>query len=416
MWRYFKGQHFSFWMICCYLFFEYFRPQSIFPSIDILPWAMIFILLSFVGAIIDPTVKWVSSPINKLLFIYSIILFLSSLTAYSPEISREHYIDFYSWLVVFFLIISIVNNEKRFYVFIVIFLICAAKIAIGTSKGWAFRGFSFTKWGLMGPQGYFQNSGELAILMLTLFPLAYLIYQYQKNKVSKFERYILIVFWVTPILTVLGASSRGAQIALAFQLLFMFRKSVFKIKPLVLISILIFSALILLPEEQKARFSSAGEDKTSVQRLLYWEHGLDMMKDYPILGVGYFNFPIYYERYYSEDMLYPNAQLPHNIFIQVGADLGIIALFVYTLMIMYPYLQILKLRKRHEEDFVYICMVGIAYGLMGFTFAGQFVSVVYYPFLWIGLAFFIAGRNILLHKEKGRYKSNNDASVYKSLK
>src|SRR5690606_21965812 len=106
-------------------------------------------------------------------------------------------------------------------------LLAAGKIALGTAKSWAGRGFSFADWGLMGPIGYFQNSGELAILMLMLFPLAFYLYQSVKNKIVWWERLLLILFWVCPILTVLGASSRGAQVALAFQLLIMFRKSIF---------------------------------------------------------------------------------------------------------------------------------------------------------------------------------------------
>jgi O-antigen ligase len=86
--------------------------------------------------------------------------------------------------------------------------------------------------------------------------------------------------------------------------------------------ILIVGLVYLLPEEQKERFRATGDDKTSQQRLLYWENGWEMMRDHPLDGVGFFNFVPYFERYYSEDMLYKKAELPHNIFIQVGTDAG----------------------------------------------------------------------------------------------
>lgn len=402
MWKYFKQEHFSFWMICCYLFFEYTRPQAIFPSIDFLPWAQLFLIGAMIGAFADRSVKWVSSPINFFIIFFAIVIFASSLNAYYPKISQKYHIDFYSWFVIYFLIINIVNSKQRFYVFLIIFLICAAKISIGTSKNWAMRGFSFTSWGLTGPRGYFQNSGELSILMLTLFPVAYKFYELLKDKVSRLERTLLILFWLTPLLTILGASSRGAQVALALQLAIMFRKYIFRLKSLLIIIAFGFAFFYLLPEEQKARFEVAGDDRTSEQRLLYWENGWEMIQDHPWLGVGYFNFPAYYQRRYPEDLLYDKAELPHNIFIQVGTDAGFLGLVPFCFLLLLPFLLSRKIIKNQEkEPFLAAAIVGVLYGILGFILAGQFVTVAYYPFLWIGLALSVSCINVYnLSKKK----------------
>jgi len=393
MWRYMKTQYFSFWMICCYIFFEYSRPQAIFPSIDILPWAQMFILLSLAGAVIDPSVRWVKSPVNVLMHLFAAWIFLSSIYAYNPDISKEHYIDFYSWYVIYFLIITIVNTRERFYIFMMILMLSMAKIALGTAKQWVMRGFGFTSWGLMGPRGYFQNSGELAILMLVLFPLAYYLYEYLKEDVSRWEKWLLTAFWIAPILTILGASSRGAQVALVAQLLVMFYKQIFKFKRLVVIAVLLTSFYHLLPDEQKQRFAEAGEDKTSIQRLLYWEHGMEMIREHPVLGVGFFNFPSYYERYYSDDLLYSNAQLPHNIFIQVGSDGGYPALILFVGILLYG---ILKSSFLHGESMECGAILkGLSIGFLGYGLAGQFVSVAYYPFLWVGIALLVSCESII---------------------
>jgi len=304
-------------------------------------------------------------------------------------------LNFYSWFVVYFLIINIVNTKQRFYLFMMIFLLCVAKISIGTSKNWAMRGFSFTSWGLTGPPGYFQNSGELSILMLTLFPVAYKFYEFFKERVSRWERALLVLFWVTPILTILGASSRGSQLALAIQLTVMFRKYVFKFKSLLIIVMFGFAFFHLLPEEQKARFQSAGDDKTSTQRLLYWENGWEMVQNHPWLGVGYFNFPRYFETHYPEDMLYDRAELPHNIIIQVGTDAGFLGLIPFCFLLLLPYFPNRKLVKvRKTEPFLSKSLEGMKYGIFGFVLAGQFVTVAYYPFLWISLAFVVSINNI----------------------
>jgi hypothetical protein len=393
-WNFFRHQHFSFWMICCYLFFEYSRPQAIFPAIDFLPWAQLFLIGSLIGAFLDRSVSWVSHPINFWLIFFAIVVYISSIYANYPQISSRYYVDFYSWFIVYFLSICIVNTPCRFYLFLMIFILSAAKIAIGTSLVWASRGFAFTSWGLMGPQGYFQNSGELAILMLTLFPVAFYLCMYLKDRVSKFEKILLYIFWIAPTLTIIGASSRGSQLALAAQMLIMFRKYIFRIKTFIPIIGLIALLYNILPEEQKARFQTLGEDETSRQRLLYWEHGLEMMKKYPVLGVGYFNFPRYYELHYPEDVLLEFAELPHNIFIQTGNDVGFTGLTAYVIMLLLALRIPLHVRKLDTEPIIKLASSGIAIGLFGFVIAGQFVSVVYYPFMWIGIAFLVITQNI----------------------
>ena len=407
MWSYFKGQHFSFWMICCYLFVEFVRPQSIIPALDFLPWAMLFILFAAIGAFMDPTVKWVSSAANKLMFCFLLLIVISIIFAQYPDISKQEFSQFFNWFLIYFLIINIVNTKERFYIFLMVFLVSSAKIAIGTSKNWAMRGFSFSSWGLTGPPGFFQNSGELAILMLVLFPLAFYLYQSLKGRVSKWERWFLILCWICPILTILGASSRGAQVALVVQLAIMFRKSIFKIKPLVGVIVLCTALFYLLPQEQKDRFSSSGDDKTSQQRLLYWENGWEMMKDHPFTGVGFFNFIPYYEDYYRQDMLYPRAQLPHNIFIQVGTDAGFIAVVMLALLIIYSVGTAWKISvNKFFDPEAKAIAVGLGFGVLGFSIAGQFVTVTYYPFLWISLSFIVSLGSIELNYRRKDNISN----------
>lgn len=397
MWSYFKGQHFSFWMICCYLFFEFVRPQGLFPAIDFLPWAQLFILGSLVGVFVDPTVKHVRSPANVYVVIFSILIIISIFTAYNTEIAKNKFMDFFSWVIIYFLIIKIVNTKERFYIFLLIFLVAAGKIAIGTARAWVFRGFSFTSWGLMGPAGFFQNSGELAILMVMLFPLAFYLYQHFKSSAAWWERLVLLALWVCPVLTVMGASSRGSQVALICVMAIMFRKSLFRIKPLIGVVTLVIGLVWLLPDEQKERFSEAGEDKTSQQRLLYWENGWEMMKEHPLTGVGFFNFIPYYNNYYANDVLFEDrgAELPHNIFVQVGTDAGFPALFFFMAMILYAIMSTWSLKKRKGDPLFSAIAAGLGLGVLGFVIAGQFVTVTYYPFFWVHLAFLVSLSNVM---------------------
>ncbi len=397
MWQYFKGEHFAFKMICGYLFFEFTRLQSIFPSIDILPWPRLCLIGAIIGAFVDPSVRWTRSPANKWMALFLIGVICATATATYRDVAWKHFMDFFMWFVIYFLIINIVNTKERLYIFLMIFLIAAAKIAFGTSKSWAGRGFSFAAEGLLGPKGPFQNSGELSILMLTLFPLPLLMVRALGSAIKRWEKVLLTLFWIMPIMTITGASSRGAQVALACQLLILFRKSAFKIKPLVVSSIVVLGLVTLMPQKQLDRFSESGEDKTSQQRLLYWKRGREMIADHPVFGVGFYNFAPQFESRYSADALYGKAQLPHNILIQVGTDGGIPLMIYLLALITFCFTTAIKIARNTATDPLWRSVAAaLGYGVLGFFIAGQFVTVTYYPFLWIHLAMLAAARNILL--------------------
>ncbi|WP_027328177.1 O-antigen ligase family protein [Marinimicrobium agarilyticum] len=394
LWQQFWREGFAFWMISGYLFFEYVRPQSIYPAIDIIPWTTIFLLLSAAGILIDPKKRWVSDTANKWITLFFAAILLSSATAIYPDISWNNIDYFYTWYVIYFLIINIVTTKERFYIFLLIFFLASLKLSLHGAQSWTLRGFSFTKWGITGPRGFFGNSGELSIQMLVLFPLAFYLYSTLKDRVSRWEKVILLLGFITPVMTILGASSRGAQLALAVQLAIMFRKKIFKPKTMLFAFICFFSLYLILPDEQVERFSAIGDDRTSEQRLLYWKNGWEIMKQHPVLGIGFFNFIPYYESHYRVDMLYENAELPHNIFIQVGTDCGFIGLGIFLMLL----LRFRRTGTCPPDDLpVYKAIEsGLRVGILGFVIAGQFVTVTYYPFLWIGLALYVALQNAFL--------------------
>lgn len=388
LWRYFKSETLAFWMITLYLFAEYVRPQSILPWLDFLPWAQVFLIGAMLGLFIEPKKKWVASPINKWLIIFFVVILISSYTAFIPELAFKNLEKYYLWVIIYFLIINIVTTEKRLIVFLSVFLIASYKISLSLSLTWASRGFSFTSWGLKGPPGFFTNSGELAIQMAVYWPIALAFLFYFKNRVEPWKKWVLISMPVTAAMVILGSSSRGGQLSLLVQFITRYAKHIFRPKILVTVSTILVIGWHLLPEEQKIRIEESGEDKTSQQRLLYWANGIEMANRHPLFGVGYFNFIPYYETYYRSDMLYGNAELAHNIFVQVVADLGYSGFIIYIYLIFLSFRTAIKARRNSEATQSIVFYLGPAtnISLIGFIVAGQFVSVVYYPFFWINLA------------------------------
>jgi putative inorganic carbon (HCO3(-)) transporter len=400
LWSQFRKEHFAFWMICLYLIMEYVRPQSIYPGLDILPWDKVFLGLAALALPMDPHRCRVRDATNWWMTLFLVVIIVASTFATFPSISWSHWFDFFGWYVIYFLIISIVTTRERYFILLVIFLLANFKLSIFGARTWISRGFGFTDWGIAGPPGYFENSSDLSAEMLMFAPIALELALFVKPRVKRITYWFLMLGAVTGAMTVLAASSRGSQLGLAAQAIWVAIQRKLKLKVLVAIAFVAWIGYRLLPAAEKARFASAGTDNSSVQRLHYWQAGLKMIENHPVLGVGYFNFPAVYPLYDPSNLWHGTAQLPHNIFIQVGTDAGLIGLGIFVMLIYRNLKGARDIRRACEGNleapaFAAAVARALALTTWGFVIAGQFNTVGYYPFLWINLALTVSLANIV---------------------
>lgn len=400
IWSQFRQEHFAFWMLCFYLILQYFDPAKIYAHLDVVPWDKIVLGLTVLSWPMDPRRRWVRDSTNIWMTLFFVVVIVASAFATYPAISWSHWFDFADWYVIYFLIINMVTTGERYFIFMVIFLLANFKLSFFGARTWAARGFSFTSWGLLGPPGYFNNSSDFSSEMLMFAPIAFELALFIKPFARRVTYWFVMLGAVTGAMSVLGASSRGSQVALAFQGIWIALQRKLRVSVLIGIVLLAGIGYTLLPAAEKARFVDVGTDNTSIQRLDYWKAGLRMIEDHPILGVGYFNFAPVYAEHGRFKLWHGKAQLPHNIFIQVGTDSGLIGLGVF-LMLIYRNLKVAKDIRRacaeNEESPAFA--PGLARGLIittwGFVIAGQFNTVAYYPFLWINLALTVSLANIV---------------------
>ncbi|MDQ7033115.1 MAG: hypothetical protein Q9M37_10455 [Desulfonauticus sp.] len=166
IWRSVRQQHISFWALTAYFFFEYVRPQNIYPVLSDIPFGQVTLLATLFSVFLDRSVHWVSNVENKLFFLFFLIVVLSGIFAFKPAVSWEEHTAILNFFLVYFLVINIINTEKRLFIFILAYLLFSFKMSQHGFIVWAARGFSFTTYGIIGAGGYFQNSGEYAVQML----------------------------------------------------------------------------------------------------------------------------------------------------------------------------------------------------------------------------------------------------------
>jgi len=399
IWAGFKRESPAFWFLCLYFSFEYLRPQSIYPWLDVMPWAEVFLALTLIFAVVDDRITWVRNVQNKLLVVFFVVILISGIFAYDPSLSWGKLKLFFNWFLVYFLVTAIVNSKRRVITFVLLLLVCSFKMSQHGFRVWAMRGFSFEGWGLTGTPGWFQNSGEFAIQMLIFLPLSIAVILALRHYWGPYKRWFFYMMPITAAGSIMGANSRGAQLALLFMGLWLVARSEHRVRVLGVTAVLGVLLYAVMPPEQLERFHDVGKDETSLQRIEYWHMGLDIMRAKPLLGVGYQNW-ISYCWHKHPDGIGPlrTCELPHNIFIQAGAELGYVGLAIFLGMAMCS--MSLNRRTRHmlreaREKLFYNLAVALDVGLVGYLVAGFFVSVLYYPFFWVQIALSAALYNVV---------------------
>ena len=424
IWRSVRQQHISFWALTAYFFFEYVRPQNIYPVISDIPFGQVTLLTALFSVFLDRSAYWVSNVENKLFFLFFLIVALSGVFAFKPAVSWEEHTTILNFFLLYFLVINIVNTEKRLFIFLLGYMLFNFKMSQHGFVVWAGRGFAFTDWGLIGAGGYFQNSGEYSVQMLIFGALSLSFVIALRGYWGRYKKWFFYLMPFTAFMTVMGASSRGSQLALAVVAAVAMLKIRAGFKFLIVLIVLSAVLINFLPEEQKERFSEMGEDKTSTQRFAYWEYGIDVLNDNPVLGVGYENWREYLF-FLEPKALMGGREEPHNIFIKVGAELGYPGLLLFILMILYVFINNARTRKmavKLENKFLKFLAYGLDAGFIGYLVAGSFVTIVYYPFFWVQMAMTVALHNItkkqlneksFREKQAGKKQIGNQRSLKK---
>lgn len=396
MWEQLKREHISFWLACGYLIFEYVRPQTIYPSIDILPWPTLFIIASLATSFADKNPRPRGSTISALLILYGVIILLSAIFAYRPQLAFENLSAYYNWVIIYFMIIRTVYTKAQFFLFLVLYILCNFKMTQHGFISWAQLGFAFESYGIGGSPGWFQNSGEFGIQLCIFIPLSIAFAWAVRPYCSRLFQYCLYLVSFTAFGSVIATGSRGALVGLAASGVWSLRIGKHFLRTLLILAALAGTIYFATPPEFRERFQSSGTDRTSLVRLDRWNKGWETMKANPLLGVGHKNW----EQYYADNLNYgiEGTRLVHNMFIESGTEHGFLGLGALLLILVWMSIENAKTRKRAKDlgdRFTHFITHGLDAGTLGLIISSCFVTVLYYPYVWIQAAFVVALSNSL---------------------
>ena len=403
-WKPVRGHGLTFIALFLFSIVLYFRPYELIPALSSYR-SMAFVIGIVTLAIFFPTQLLIEGNLTarpreiNLILLLTLAAFLSMPLATNPGESWEEFTDvLLKAILIFIVIVNVVRTELRFKVMIWLAFVVTIYLsfyAVSDYTNGIFReGSAYYGDQRIGGaiRGLFGNSNDLALHIVTMIPLAVGFAFAGKSPVRKLLYLGLAVMFCAAVIVTF---SRGGFLGLVAVLFVLVRKLGRGNKTLshVILVAVILGILALAPGAYSSRLSSifnAAADTTGSrsQRNEILKRSIWVTLRYPLFGVGLGNF-----HYKSVQEL-----VTHNAFTQVSSEMGIPALIIYIMFMVYPLRQLRKIEAetegRPEKRKFYAWSIGIQAAIIGYMVASFFASVAYQWYIYYLVAYAVAARRL----------------------
>jgi probable O-glycosylation ligase (exosortase A-associated) len=251
--------------------------------------------------------------------------------------------------------------------------------------------------------GYLGDGNDFALSICMVIPMAYyFVSRANEKSLRLFSLAAMVLF----CMCVISTQSRGGTITLAVVLLYLVMCSRKKLMGLIIMAMLVASALVYAPEqyyERMDRIANYEQDGSAQGRILAWKAAVRMAMDDPLLGVGAGNFPTSYGTQFRPEG-YGRTDLPwqtaHSIYFLALGELGIpgllflLILIGSNIIIVNNKLRTMKnidVRKAENTERILVSLNG---SIIAYAVGGAFLSVLYYPHIYILMGLISCGISI----------------------
>jgi probable O-glycosylation ligase (exosortase A-associated) len=387
--------------VLAYIVFEYARIPAMFPELQPLQlgkWIVILTLLIWIYHYAQHRSVFIRDKINWLMLAWLALAFLSSFFALEKKLAVEWALILARWVVVYIIIFNLVDSLPKWQGLMWLFLLLNLKLSqfqirsFRAGYGTASDQYGYITQGVgAGSTAFFSNATDFGAAMCVIAPFAFYLVKATKSKILKAAG---VVMFLAFVFSILQSGSRGAAMALfAMAFIFWFKSSK-KLIIGILVLLFVLGFWVSAPLPWKERFVSAinfQEDPTASSRINFWKAGIKMFKDHPLTGVGMGNFGRNFAELYDPTGQRMGSWSPHSIFVQAGAELGIGGLAILLL----AFYSIFKRNRETREMYikhnlnnrwVYDFAHALDLSLVGFIVSGTFLTILYYPHLYIIMA------------------------------
>lgn len=397
--------------VLAYLVFEYASVSEMFTFTQVLQLGKVVVLATIaawgIKGMLRRNLRFVSDNLTWWFLIWVLAALFSNLVATNSKVAMQGTIDIFKWFIIYFMIINIVDTLPKWKWTMWILLILAFRMSQFQIRvygiGLASTGHTdyFIREGLgVGTTAFFGNAGDFGVFMCVMAPLAFYLIKAVDPKILKAIGVVFLMFFVASIFK---SGARGNTVGLfSVASVYWFRS---RQKLLIGVAMAMAVALwwVTAADVVRERFISAASDErdtTSAQRLSLWTAGVHMFFTNPAIGVGVNNFSnTFLAKYATPEQAAGSATAPHNIFIQCMAELGLPGIISLLTIIYLMFMRNRQMRAMLRENqcrnnWITSFAYGLDLALVGYIVSGSFLSVLYYPYLFILLALVASLHNI----------------------
>jgi len=300
-------------------------------------------------------------------------------------------------IIMFYLFAIAILQGKRHLEFMMwVLVLSIGALAGGEGVKFIVSGGAHRTGGISGITG---DNNFFAVMILVMLPMTVYLISQTKSLIVKNGLIALTIFIVFGLIS---TYSRSGFIGLAVFTLFALSSSKRKVLWILLLSITIYSAMELLPEEWFNRMDTvetAEEDNSFMHRVVVWKMCTIIALDNPFFGEGFRSienllvWQRYVPNYHLLDFIvtpdvnyFEPVRAAHSIYFQVLSDHGFVGLFVFMLIIFSTYVKIGTIKKRAKknnmDNWVFTLLSMLRISIIVYCVSGGSVGIAYFDFLY----------------------------------
>jgi len=373
------------------------------PTMALLGLIMLTAVSYVIRLFMDKSMKFTITILDYFVVLFGIVLFVSSITSYTPNKSIFTLFIYIAYIMFYFILVNTIKTRQQLYTlaamlvisttFISLYGLYQLKTAGATSGAWIDTTLFEDIKARIGST--FENPNVFGEYLVLIIPVAIAMLWGQKGWIQR-----LVTLGLTAVMLVclVYTYSRGAYVGLllAFALFAVLRDRRFVMLGVIGLLLLPF----VLPASVINRFASIGNlsDTSSSYRISIWLGSLKIIKDYwpSGIGLGLEPFKLIYPKY-SLNAAY--AQHSHNIYMQLLIENGIAGFLMFAAMMVVYYKAMLTGFFKTKDRFTSTFMIAIASGMAGYLAQGMAENLWYNNKVlltfWVMLAFAMIAKTLI---------------------
>lgn len=318
-------------------------------------------------------------------------------------------------------VITLVDSVQKMTTLIKVWVLIHVFLAVmGVAKG----GFGIGAW--------MEDENDFCMVMNMIAPFGYFMMFAAKSGKEKIK---YLGFLGTFLLAAMASLSRGGFFGLASVGVYCWYRSPKKLNALVIVLIAAIFMSLFAPAKYWDEIMSSTDDTTmsigtGAERLYTWGIGIEMFAANPIIGIGQSNFPWTFDIYQAGRTFNQKSiagRQAHSAWVTLVSELGLVGIIIVGGLLFQCYRDLkfvrmrfapVETRQKHgqimkagEDIRVYLARA-MEGSFIGFIVSGVFISILWYPSLWILISMAVALRNIS-EPEPGPMEGQTDTAGFR---